>query len=246
MTNSEQNGTITQIEQEDFYSGENRTVLLRLNINPKKKGKLSLGQLEISYKDVESKKQLTFKKKLSVVVTSDKEKVSRSENEDVTVEATLIEADKLHEESIKMFENGDRAGAQTNFSNLQQMLTERNVKLSNVIIEKKIEALQMESEQMDEAELSIGAMSTYLKSSKSRMYNSKKGKRTAAVQQVGSKGLDVERLQQALKYKGLYSGDVDGNFSNEVTESVKEFQKKESLSPDGIAGPRTLKALGIY
>ena len=49
-----------------------------------------------------------------------------------------------------------------------------------------------------------------------------------------------------MKDNGFYQGPIVGIFSQVVTNAVNAFQKKENLTPDGIAGPLTLKALGIY
>ena len=62
----------------------------------------------------------------------------------------------------------------------------------------------------------------------------------------GDRGLEVERLQKALRKRGLYKGRVDGRFTAKLTLAVKEFQRKSKMAPDGVAGPRTLRALGLY
>ncbi|TNE56664.1 MAG: peptidoglycan-binding protein, partial [Alphaproteobacteria bacterium] len=57
---------------------------------------------------------------------------------------------------------------------------------------------------------------------------------------------EVENLQKALKDKGYFEGDIDGVFSDELKAAVEAFQKDEGLEVDGIAGPTTQKALGLY
>ena len=61
--------------------------------------------------------------------------------------------------------------------------------------------------------------------------------------QKGSTGKDVEKLQQALKIKGHYTGVVDGKYGNNTANAVKAFQKDSGLDDDGIAGKQTLEAL---
>ena len=39
---------------------------------------------------------------------------------------------------------------------------------------------------------------------------------------------------------------MDGIFGSQTLEAVKYFQRKNGLTVDGIAGPATLKAMGIY
>ena len=64
--------------------------------------------------------------------------------------------------------------------------------------------------------------------------------------QKGSRGYDVERLQKKLKELKYYNGPIDGIYSGSVVEAVEKFQKKAGMKPDGIAGPKTLKMLGLY
>jgi N-acetylmuramoyl-L-alanine amidase len=62
---------------------------------------------------------------------------------------------------------------------------------------------------------------------------------------TGDKGALVEKLQRALTSQKLYQGPVDGVYSSEVEAAVREFQRRNSLSEDGIAGQATMRALGI-
>ena len=62
---------------------------------------------------------------------------------------------------------------------------------------------------------------------------------------VGSTGNEVTAIQQALQERGLYSGSVDGIYGSSTQAAVKRFQKQQGLTQDGIAGPQTLKKLGI-
>lgn len=54
----------------------------------------------------------------------------------------------------------------------------------------------------------------------------------------GSKGSDVKTLQEMLNSNG-YSLDVDGVFGSKTQAAVKDYQKKNSLSADGIVGKNT-------
>ena len=62
----------------------------------------------------------------------------------------------------------------------------------------------------------------------------------------GSRGDEVRQIQTKLKRWGYYNGNVDGIFGSQTLEAVKYFQRKNGLKVDGIAGPDTLKAMGIY
>ncbi len=62
----------------------------------------------------------------------------------------------------------------------------------------------------------------------------------------GSRGNEVTQIQTKLKRWGYYSGNVDGIYGTQTLNAVKYFQRKNGLTVDGIAGPATLKAMGIY
>lgn len=61
----------------------------------------------------------------------------------------------------------------------------------------------------------------------------------------GSTGAEVTAIQQTLKDWGLYDGPVNGTYGSLTQAAVKRFQQIKGLQVDGIAGPQTLKALGI-
>ncbi len=61
----------------------------------------------------------------------------------------------------------------------------------------------------------------------------------------GSKGATVKKMQQKLKNWGYYKGGVDGIYGAKTKEAVKYFQRKNKLTVDGVAGPKTLAAMGI-
>ncbi|WP_233873658.1 peptidoglycan-binding protein [Paraburkholderia adhaesiva] len=61
----------------------------------------------------------------------------------------------------------------------------------------------------------------------------------------GDSGDDVKTLQQALVEHGFSPGAVDGMYGQGTVAAVMALQKSENLLPDGIAGPRTLYALGL-
>lgn len=60
---------------------------------------------------------------------------------------------------------------------------------------------------------------------------------------LGSRGPEVQNLQQALKDQGFLSGKADGIFGPVTQAAVMAFQKAKGLAADGIAGPKTLAAL---
>ncbi len=62
----------------------------------------------------------------------------------------------------------------------------------------------------------------------------------------GSRGSEVTQIQTKLKRWGYYNGNIDGIYGTQTVNAVKYFQRKNGLTVDGIAGPATLKAMGIY
>lgn len=61
----------------------------------------------------------------------------------------------------------------------------------------------------------------------------------------GSTGRAVAKLQAKLKKVGFNPGRVDGDFGPATKAALIGFQKSAGLLADGIAGPRTLGALGL-
>lgn len=54
-----------------------------------------------------------------------------------------------------------------------------------------------------------------------------------------------KQIQQKLKDLGYYSGSVDGIYGNATRNAVIAFQKANGLTADGVAGPKTIAALGL-
>ena len=61
----------------------------------------------------------------------------------------------------------------------------------------------------------------------------------------GTTGQLVRDVQQALKNRGYYKGNVDGIYGTGTYNAIVSFQKDNALTADGIAGTETLRALGI-
>ena len=75
--------------------------------------------------------------------------------------------------------------------------------------------------------------------------NGKIEETNALVLKQGNSGSTVKLMQQKLKNWGYYTGAVDGIFGAKTKAAVIYFQKKNGLVADGIAGPKTLAAMGI-
>ena len=66
-----------------------------------------------------------------------------------------------------------------------------------------------------------------------------------ALSKYGSRGAEVTQIQSKLKRWGYYNGNIDGIYGTQTLNAVKYFQRKNGLTIDGIAGPKTLAAMGI-
>lgn len=69
---------------------------------------------------------------------------------------------------------------------------------------------------------------------------------TYALSRYGSRGDEVKQIQTKLKNWGYYNGSVDGIYGSGTLAAVKSFQRKNGLTVDGIAGTKTLQAMGIF
>ncbi|MBR2040487.1 MAG: spore cortex-lytic enzyme, partial [Clostridia bacterium] len=68
---------------------------------------------------------------------------------------------------------------------------------------------------------------------------------TYSLSKFGSKSQEVVEIQTKLKRWGYYNGEIDGIFGTQTKNAVISFQKKNGLVADGIAGKKTLAAMGI-
>ncbi len=62
---------------------------------------------------------------------------------------------------------------------------------------------------------------------------------------IGSRGNEVRQIQKKLKELGYYKGSVDGIYGTGTQKAVRNFQKNCGITADGVAGPKTLKYLGL-
>ena len=60
---------------------------------------------------------------------------------------------------------------------------------------------------------------------------------------TGSKGDLVKALQTKLRELGYYTGSIDGDYGSSTAAAVKEYQRRNGLTADGVAGEKTLAKL---
>lgn len=58
--------------------------------------------------------------------------------------------------------------------------------------------------------------------------------------------LPATSIQKALKGAGFYQGDMDGKIGPDTREAVRNFQRANGLTPDGIIGKTTWNMLKKY
>ena len=78
-----------------------------------------------------------------------------------------------------------------------------------------------------------------------RVYVDKNFAIETVVISIGDQGESVRAIQQRLKDYGYYTGVVDGIYGQGTYEAVRNFQLNNGLTADGIAGDRTISALGL-
>ena len=66
----------------------------------------------------------------------------------------------------------------------------------------------------------------------------------APVTAAGARG-EHTALQEALKAKGFYKGNIDGIMSPELQEAVKAFKVANKLAADSVVGPKVKELLGL-
>ena len=67
----------------------------------------------------------------------------------------------------------------------------------------------------------------------------------STLSKLGSRGNEVRKVQSKLRELGYYKGSVDGIYGLATQKAVRAFQKNCGITADGIAGPKTLKYLGL-
>ncbi len=234
------------IQMEDFYAGETRSLLIRLDLNRSTDGDVLLGEFKFDYFDLLANDERKFAIPVKAEAVDDTTVVVKNQNKNVVIEAALFEADKQHESYVRQFEAGQHDLAAQNVQILNSKLLVANAGVNDVRLSKKIEQLGLEAEEFDRASKDQTFERSMIKKRKESSYKSQRGTRGSYMMQEKDKGFEVEQLQRVLKDQGFYKGTIDGNFSPDMTEAIKAFQRSKNMDPDGIAGPLTLKALGLY
>jgi Ca-activated chloride channel family protein len=230
----------------DFYAGEERTVMLRLEVDARNTGPLSLGSFNVAWRDAQSGASGTINLPITIDVTNDAGYAERSVNRDVAAEAALAESERGLAANLKLANSGRTEEARKANAAIIDDLKHRNTSLNDERLTRKIEALNVEQDQIANAASSPVAMQAYQKASKQRLYRDKSGRRSGDALKLGDKGYEVEQLQQALSKAGVYHGKITGVYDQATADAVKAYQKSQHQPADGVAGAATQAKLGLY
>lgn len=66
-----------------------------------------------------------------------------------------------------------------------------------------------------------------------------------ALSKYGSRGEEVRQIQTKLATWGYNVGNIDGIYGTKTQQAVMDYQRKNGLKVDGIAGPQTLDKMGV-
>lgn len=78
-----------------------------------------------------------------------------------------------------------------------------------------------------------------------RVIQTQQGRSCLPTLRSGSSGENVRVLQLELRKRGYDVGPIDGIFGRKTDTAVRAFQRSVSISVDGIAGPVTLRNMGL-
>ena len=240
----------TDIEMSDLSSGEQRNILLNMKVRPEvAAGAQKLGDLRLSYVDQTDGelKTVDLPMELNVIADANTRQKETARQQDaikqVREEAMLLKAEQAHVTAMKELEAGNMAEAKKIMREQKAILAPAAP--SNKAVASKLEAMDLDEKNLDQAVNDKSMLQNMSKASKSSAYQSMQGKSQGLMLQKGDTGFMVEKLQNALKAQGFYAKDADGVYSQEVEDAVKAFQRAKSIDADGVAGPATQNALGI-
>jgi Ca-activated chloride channel family protein len=152
-------GKTVLVPLSSLHSGEKRSLLLKVSLKTGKNPKQSLGTIEITYNGRKKGMISKIEASVSVNCTNDSNAFVKARNNKVTADALLIEADQNHAKYVELYESGRKDEAKKNIQVLSQALTNANRYLNDTKILKKIEALSLESNDMDDADRDINLKS---------------------------------------------------------------------------------------
>ena len=79
------------------------------------------------------------------------------------MESVLISTDQAHEDSVRLYERGQKSQAKKQMASLRAKLQQSYQELKDTKIQKKLEALEMEEKELERAEQDATYRQRYLK-----------------------------------------------------------------------------------
>ncbi|GHV52225.1 hypothetical protein FACS1894206_00620 [Deltaproteobacteria bacterium] len=240
----------TDIDISDLSAGEERQIMLRLTVKPEKmSGLQKIGNLQLSYTDRQSgeERQISLPMQLEVLAEEPARREAEERNaaalKAVREEVALLDADEAQVEAMGELHKGNKEKAKAILQKQQESLA--LAAPGNKTVAGKMEQLKEVEANLEQASQDAALRNQMTKASKSTAYMSAKGQKQGIMLRKGDTGYMVEKLQNTLQKNGAYAGKADGVYSAEVEDAVKSFQKSQSMDADGVAGPATMKALGL-
>ncbi len=116
-----------QINLGDLYSGEKRSVLIKLKAPTDKMGKHKLATAYLNFTDiVKNNNDVSLQQHLAYEVTEDKNKVAYNEDKDVTARGTSVDAAYEMYKAATEYERGNRGGALSYIKNALGRISDLN------------------------------------------------------------------------------------------------------------------------
>jgi len=101
-----------EIRPGDFFGGQERDILVRLNVPAEAEGKSALASVNFDYRDVlNNGADVNLSESISYDVTADAEKVTENENGDVTARRISVDSAGEYYRAASAYESGNRNGA---------------------------------------------------------------------------------------------------------------------------------------
>ena len=240
-------GRTRHIEISDFYADEERLMIIEMRVAKAEPGELNLGAIELNYEDIADKGQVALVMPMIISVDADAARQEQSRNKDVQVEVAAMRANENYSNALSAASDG-------RFEEAEQIMTQAKAELAANPMTAQSERLALQQRSLDVEEQRLRsaaaapapAQQDFIKTAKVMVYNTNTGNLNSLQMQEGSQGLEVELLQKTLNGLGYYNGPIDGNYSQAVAAAVQKFQADNGLASDGVAGPDTQNALGLY
>ena len=135
-------------------------------------------------------------------------------------------------------------GSSNNAVNAQMgVLADEVTRLDQALQETRAQ-LQHEQARVAELENRLGGGASSSSSAAPAAYSSTPSEPYAGVYRTPAGfELPASSVQKALKNAGFYTGDMDGKVGPDTREAVRNFQRSNGLTPDGIIGKSTWNLL---